>query len=206
MSLLILASQSPRRAALLKQAGFQFLVYTSDLDESAFHIEDPVAHTLTLSQKKAEAVRSELKDGLIIGADTIVFVDGHILGKPSDKNDAVRMLAVLSGKVHEVYTGLSLIDSSGKVTQDCAITRVEFRDLESWEIDNYVESGIPMDKAGAYGIQDRAGTFVKRIDGCYFNVVGFPLALFHQLLRKIWSPEQIKESMRLTEPVYSTIE
>ena len=206
MSLLILASQSPRRAALLKETGFQFLVRTSDLDESAFKIEDPVKHVLTLSQKKAEAVRPEFADGLIIGADTIVFADGHILGKPSDRQDAIRMLGMLSGKTHEVYTGISLVNPSGRIVQDCAITKVTFRDLESWEIEKYAESGIPMDKAGAYGIQDRAGTFVTRIDGCYFNVVGFPLSLFHQLLRKAWTPEQIKASMCLVQPVYSKME
>jgi len=192
-SKLILASQSPRRAALLRQMGFTFDVVPANVDENGVSSADPIAHVLELSRRKAEAVLGCVREGLIIGADTVVCIDGDILGKPSDRAEARLMLTRLSGKTHTVTTGFTLIEvSSLKSMSDFEQTDVTFRSLEPWEIGAYASSRHPFDKAGAYGIQDPSGLFVERIDGCFYNVVGFPLTKFYGALRQLWGREALQ--------------
>lgn len=183
--MLILASQSPRRAALLRQVGLSFTVIPSHIDESHAPMDDAGAHVRFLSEAKAGEVAKDQTNGLVIGADTVVVLDGRILNKPADENEASAMLESLSGQSHAVYTGLTLIGEQGKRLTDAEKTLVRFRRLSRWEIEDYIASGGPMDKAGAYGIQERAGLFVSGIEGDYHNVVGFPLALFFTLWRQI---------------------
>jgi septum formation protein len=192
---LILASHSPRRAALLRQAGFDFEILPSTVDESACQETDPVRHVLALSGLKAQAVRGKADGGLVIGADTIVCIGGKILGKPAGREEACAMLERLSGRPHEVYTGLTLIGEDHEQAAGFEKTRVHFRKLDPWEIRGYAYTDEPLDKAGAYGIQGRAALFVHRIEGCYFNVVGFPLSRFLQLLETLWTPERIRLAM-----------
>ena len=178
---IILASRSPRRIHLLHQIGLSFTVQESGVDE---HISDGIAPeevVRRLSLEKASRVAERLHDGIVIGADTIVVLDGKILGKPSSKGEAISMLSQLGGKTHTVFTGFALIDvESQKSYVDYEKTEVTFRRLSNEEIESYVESGSPMDKAGAYGIQDDFGAvFVERINGCFYTVVGFPLSKFY---------------------------
>jgi septum formation protein len=177
----ILASRSPRRIHLLQQIGLSFTVQESGVEE---HIPDGIAPeeaVRRLSLEKAERVAGRLHDGIVIGADTIVVLDGNILGKPASKEDAISMLSKLGGRTHTVFTGFALIDAaSKKFYVDHEKTEVTFRTLGKEEIENYVASGAPMDKAGAYGIQDDYGAvFVERINGCFYTVVGFPLSKFY---------------------------
>jgi len=174
---LILASASPRREQLLKQIGLDFEVIPSNFDESRVCTSNPTESAQQAAIAKAKAVAKKLSEGIVIGADTIVVYAGEVMGKPKDQSDAVRMLKQLSGKKHEVITGVALVnarDNREYVWSES--TLVWFRKLSDMEIKKYVESGQPMDKAGAYGIQGRAAAFVEKIDGCYFNVVGLPLA------------------------------
>ena len=178
---IILASRSPRRIHLLHQIGLSFTVQESGVDE---HIPDGIAPeevVRRLSLEKASRVAERLHDGIVIGADTIVVLDGKILGKPSSKGEAISMLSKLGGRTHTVFTGFALIDvESQKSYVDYEETEVTFRGLSNDEIESYVESGSPMDKAGAYGIQDDYGAvFVERINGCFYTVVGFPLSKFY---------------------------
>ncbi len=188
---IILASGSPRRAELLKRIGLQFRVMTGNVSEELKGVDDPRERVILLSERKAEAVIGEVKDGLVIGADTVVVLDDEIFGKPADPDDAVRMLMRLSGKTHDVYTGFTLIQTDGKRISDVERTAVTFRKIEPWEIIAYVETGNPMDKAGAYGIQDQSSFFVERIEGCFYNVVGFPIARFYRRLKDIWDDDMI---------------
>lgn len=181
---LILASKSPRRAALLRQIGLEFTVRTASVDEDT-DIADPEEHVSVLSRKKAEAVAETEPYAWVIGADTIVCLDGEILGKPRDAGDASRMLRRLSGRAHQVYTGFTLIPGRDRIRTDVVCTDVTFRDLSENEILAYAASGEPMDKAGAYGIQGRAALFVRSVNGCYFNVVGFPVARFYERMREL---------------------
>lgn len=175
---LILASASPRRAALLKQAGISFEVIPPRVDESRSALEDPWSLVKSLALAKAYAVAGETPSGLILAADTTVYCRGRILGKPGSALEARKMLTLLSGRKHIVVTGLALIQSPrGRVLYGCSTTRVFFRKLDRTLIDAYVASGEPRDKAGAYAIQGRAALFVERLEGCYFNVVGLPLGL-----------------------------
>ena len=178
---IILASRSPRRQALLKQIGLRFEVMESGVDEDLKDSLPPARHVELLSLRKAEAIAGGLKEALVIGADTIVVHGDTILGKPADAADARRMLMRLSGDEHTVYTGFTILDMpSQRTITDHEITTVRFRSLSEAEINEYVASGSPMDKAGAYGIQDDYGAvFVERIDGCFYNVVGFPLTKFY---------------------------
>ena len=178
---IILASRSPRRIHLLHQIGLSFTVQESGVDE---HIPDGIAPeevVRRLSLEKASRVTERLHDGIVIGADTIVVLDGKILGKPSSKGEAISMLSKLGGRTHTVFTGFAMIDvESQKSYVDYEKTEVTFRGLSNEEIESYVESGSPMDKAGAYGIQDDYGAvFVERINGCFYTVVGFPLSKFY---------------------------
>jgi septum formation protein len=188
---IILASRSPRRASLLKQIGLQFEIVPPEVDERFDVKSSPEEHVMALSMKKAESVATNIDDGIVIGADTVVMLCNEILGKPVDAIDAKRMLERLSGRVHRVYTAFTIIDKpSGRAISDCEATDVEFRDLGKEEIDKYVASGAPLDKAGAYGIQDDYGAvFVKRICGCFYTVVGFPLAKFHSAFTKMMEYE-----------------
>lgn len=176
---LILASGSPRRAELLRSAGIDFTVRVSDVDEKVLSGELPRDYVVRLSREKAQAVAAESE--LVLGADTTVVLLNEILGKPTDENDARRMLRLLSGKWHEVLTGVSLVNGA-KVTSDVAVTRVKFSKLSEEEANWYVASGEPMDKAGAYGIQGYASRFVERIEGSYSNVVGLPVQMIYRML------------------------
>ncbi len=190
---IILASRSPRRSALLRQMGFQFEIRSKEISESSVMVTDPIDRVIQLSRKKAEAVLVEVEDGLIVGADTIVCIDKKIFGKPKSPKEAKSMLQSLSGKTHEVFTGFTILETGGRSVSDYEMTRVTFRKLDGWEIDDYVNSGEPLDKAGAYGIQDSSGLFVDRIEGCFYNVVGFPLTRFYEALKKLFDREIIQE-------------
>ena len=182
---LILASASPRRAALLSQIGLTFEVYPSEIQETEQHQDmSPESVTQKLASLKARDVAERYTDGIVIGADTLVSFENELLGKPSNDKHAMKMLSRLSGKCHDVVTGVSLINlKKGQEKNWAEVTKVYFRQLQKAEIGNYIKSGEPSDKAGAYGIQERGAAFVKRIEGCYFNVVGLPLAsLVEQLM------------------------
>ena len=181
---LILASQSPRRKLLLRQIGLRFVVRPSAVREDLWDHESPEHNAKRIALSKAVEVSKNVKRGIVIGADTIVVLGRHILGKPRTKSEAKTMLKKLSGRMHTVYTAFALID----VESDRRVVRIEktkvwFRVLSNTEIEEYVQSGSPMDKAGAYGIQDDYGAvFVRRVEGCFYNVVGFPLTKFYQTL------------------------
>ncbi|MBN2104139.1 septum formation protein Maf [bacterium] len=192
---LILASRSPRRAALLKQAGFRFQIMTRPVNEENVSGLSPREHVQQLSRRKAEAVFQHMKSGTVIGADTIVHIGGRILGKPLDAEEAFGMLSLLSGRTHQVYTGLTLQEAGGVSISRTVCTDVTFRNLSEWEIKAYIDTGGPMDKAGAYGIQERACIFVSDIQGCYYNVVGFPLSEFMNMLKQIWDEEKIRRHL-----------
>lgn len=181
---LILASASPRRASLLRQIGIPFEVVPSDVSEDVTLSPEPKEHALELARRKARDVAGRRADGIILGADTVVVLDGEILGKPHGADEAVQMLRKLSGRWHEVITAVVLLDpSKGGSHEAVEVTRVKFRDLSGEEVEEYVASGESMDKAGAYGIQGMGAVLVERIEGCYFNVVGLPLARLVEMLR-----------------------
>lgn len=184
---IVLASQSPRRAKLLKQINLNFKVVTADIDESIIKNEMPVDAVKRLALQKLEAVRPNVKEGIIITADTIVVLNNKIIGKPKDEKDAEKILKMLSGKTHFVYTGFSVYNMyNNKKTTRYEKTAVTFRELNIKEIREYIQTGSPMDKAGAYGIQDDFGAvFVKKINGCYYNVVGLPLTKLYNTLTGI---------------------
>ncbi len=179
-TLIILASGSPRRRELLERLPFAFLVDAAEVDEHC--AGDPETLVRTVSLRKAQAVQQRRQTGLILSADTVVVRDG-ILGKPRDREDAARMLRILSGSWHEVYTGVTLLRGD-RQWAETAVTRVHFMQLAEVEIRRYVDSGEPMDKAGAYGIQGPAGAFIDRIEGCYHNVMGLPLAVTYRMILK----------------------
>ena len=185
----ILASKSPRRREILENLGIDFEIIVSDADESS-DISDPSALTEELSRRKGKAVYELLKaqdklDGntVIISADTVVVCDGEILGKPRDRDDAYRMLRMLSGRSHEVVSGITLI-CGDKVASAHSTTKVYFKDISDREILKYIDSREPFDKAGAYAVQGLAALFVERIEGCYFGVVGLSVNLFNELHKK----------------------
>ena len=171
---LILASGSPRRRALLTKMGYTFEIIKPDVDE---HVEGPARDVVrVLSQRKAEAAARDVHSGVIIASDTLVSLDGAALGKPEDETDARRMLHMLSGRTHEVFTGVTIIDTDHNRAQTRVVrTGVQFRNLTDAEIDQYISTGEPMDKAGAYAIQGGAGAFVEACDGSSENVIGFPV-------------------------------
>ncbi len=175
---LILASQSPRRRELLATAGFHFTVRFQPVEEIRAAGETPAGYVKRLARTKAEAAWAS-GDEIILGADTIVVLDDRVLEKPADASAARSMLRELSGREHTVITGICLRHAGGAVL-DSESTRVRFLPLDESEIDDYVSSGEPMDKAGAYAIQGLASKFVDRIGGCYFNVMGLPLALVYR--------------------------
>ena len=179
---LILASQSPRRRELLARMGLDFTVISPRIDEDAFTDPDPAALVRTLSREKALAVaRDQDPETLVIAADTVVVLDGQALGKPGDEADAIAMLSGLSGRSHEVYTGVTVCQGDRTVSEaEC--TQVTFRALTQEEIRHYVATGEPMDKAGAYGIQGFGSLLVEGIRGDYFNVVGLPVCRLGRML------------------------
>jgi septum formation protein len=182
MTKIILASQSPRRAELLATIGVRFKTQPGYIDESVLPGESPADYIMRISRAKALAVVSQHQSGLVIAADTIVVVDDQILGKPTDEEDARRMLKELSWRWHQVMTCVTLIDAAtGREAADYAITRVRFAEMRDHEIDWYISTGEPMDKAGAYGIQGKGGLFVEEVVGNYHNVVGLPLTLVYKL-------------------------
>jgi septum formation protein len=184
---LVLASASPRRAEILRAVGWHFQVAAANIDEKILDGESPTVYTERLAREKAEhiAARSS-SQSLVLGADTIVVIDGASLGKPQDEDDARRMLRSLRGRTHEVVTGVALVrpkTNENRIAHER--TRVQFAEITDREIDWYVATGEPMDKAGAYAVQGRAALFIERIDGDYWNVVGLPVRLVYRLAREI---------------------
>ncbi len=180
---LILASASPRRAELLRQVGIPFKVVIPEISEQVEGQPAPEELVFILARKKAEAVAESLDRGLVLAADTIVYYQGLILGKPADADEAGRMLRLIGGDSHEVITALYLIDAAtGRIESAISTTKVWMKELTEQEIAAYLATGEPYDKAGAYGIQGPAALFISRIEGCYSNVVGLPLSLLQGLL------------------------
>ena len=209
--MLILASASPRRSELLTQAGFSFKVHPAHIPEDPYPNEDPIAYVTRLAREKAQAVFDSLSANpkklgapcldfetwdttnpnlqpsstqslVVLGADTTVTLDNQILGKPEDSADAARMLRLLSGRTHRVITGIAVVTAHGAQVA-AEVTSVRFLTLSEKEIADYIATGEPMDKAGAYAIQGRAARWIPRVEGCYFNVVGLPIALVSTLLK-----------------------
>ena len=190
--MLVLASASPRRKELLTQAGFAFRVHASSIPEEHRDAEDPIAFATRLAREKAQAVftglashDSENDPLLVLGADTVVVSPAReILGKPKDANDAARMLRQLAGGTHSVITGVAVVSRSG-VEVAAELTYVTMTTISEVEIEAYINTGEPMDKAGAYAIQGYAAAWIPRVHGCYFNVVGLPLALVSSMLEGV---------------------
>jgi septum formation protein len=198
---LILASASPRRREILTLAGIAFEAVSSSIEERQTAGEDAEQYVLRLAREKAEAVAAKVpRGGFILGADTEVEVDGQVLGKPESPEHAARMLGLLSGRAHRVITGICVLDPGGTRRQAAEITQVYFHALSAEEIGEYVRSGQPMDKAGAYAIQGLAAKFVERIEGCYFNVMGLPVARVYRLLKESgWTASSARRPER-SEP------
>jgi septum formation protein len=185
---LILASASPRRAELLRSAGIPFTVDVSNIQEEILAGESPVEHAERLAREKAEVVAKRNPGKIVLGADTIVVVDDQILGKPRDAEDAARMLHLLSGKTHQVITGVCLTNMvpetrNPKLETGSARTRVHFAHMSPSDIEGYIQTKEPMDKAGAYAIQGIASRWITKIEGDYANVVGLPVALVWKMLQ-----------------------
>jgi septum formation protein len=191
---LILASASPRRAEILRDAGYQFTVLSSAIDETPYPDESPQDLVLRLAQTKADlAAARAVGPAILIAADTEVVLDGRIFGKPGSSDDARRMLEKLSGRTHTVFTGVALVRLPD-VERRCFVesTLVEFAPLSDEEIGRYLATGEPRDKAGSYAIQGYAARYIPRIEGCFFNVVGLPLARLQQALSELgWREEQV---------------
>lgn len=192
MKRIILASASPRRRELLEQIGIEFEIKVSDKEE-IYQSTEPEAIVKELALMKVENVSSELdaeecKHTIVIGADTIVVLEGNILGKPKDEEDAFQMISCLQGRSHQVYTGVALVvyDEVGNIhTKSRAVeTKVYVNPMEDFEIREYVDSKEPMDKAGGYGIQGRFAAYIDRIEGDYYNVVGLPISYVYQELKR----------------------
>jgi len=181
---LILASASPRRAELLRNADIAFTVEPAHIEEQALAGEPPLGYAQRLARDKARAIFAKHPDDVVLGADTVVVADEHLLEKPHDDQDAARMLRVLSGRTHQVITGVCLL-ALGFEQTEAEITEVRFSPLTESEIASYVETGEPMDKAGAYAIQGMASRWVERIDGCYFNVVGLPVPRVYRMMQAL---------------------
>jgi septum formation protein len=185
---LILASASPRRRELLAQAGYAFTVEAADVDETQRLGEDPAAYVLRLAEEKAQAIlarhrEDDIRDGplIVLGADTCVVCEGEVLGKPADGADAKRMLRRLSNRTHWVLTGIAVVSRQG-MKSEVERTEVTFSRIPETDLAMYCSTSEPLDKAGAYGIQGYAARWIPRIDGCYFNVMGFPIARIVRLI------------------------
>ena len=181
---LILASASARRQELLREAGIEFEACPADIAEDCNPGEQPVQYALRLAREKAEKVAQRFPGEFVLGGDTVVIVDDEILGKPRDEEDAARMLRLLSGRAHRVTTAVSLITPGRSADTRSLTTKVVFRDVKEEEIQRYIASGEPMDKAGAYAIQGGAAPWVVRLEGDYSNVVGLPMPLVLEMLEK----------------------
>lgn len=172
--MIILASSSPRRSKLLKDAGLTFKIVSSDIEEVYDETLEPKEIAMYLAELKAKHIAKDYPNDVVIGADTIVVYDQKILGKPKDEDDAMHMLSMLSNQCHEVYTGVSLIKNN-QIETFVSQTRVCMKPLSKLEIEAYIKTGEPMDKAGAYGIQGDGGALVERYDGDFFTIMGLPL-------------------------------
>jgi septum formation protein len=181
----MLASSSPRRTELLNRAGWPHEIMVAGIDESLRPQEDAAAYVQRLARSKAEVVALRLEQGLVLGADTTVVIEQQILGQPEDEAEARRMLQLLSGKWHEVLTGVALVRVGGETRVGYETTRVRFAELSENEINWYIASGEPFGKAGAYGIQGKASLFVEEIEGDYFNIMGLPIRLAYELANGI---------------------
>ena len=178
-----MASASPRRAQLLRDAGYAFDVAPADIDEQRFDEEMPKDYVARLAQAKAEAVVPRFPGRIIIGADTVVVIDGFVLGKPRDRVDAVAMVGRLAGRCHEVLTGVTVTNGVRSI-HGVEITKVTFTPLDLAAINSYIRTGESDDKAGAYAIQGVGSRFVERVNGSYTNVVGLPIPLVHRIIAK----------------------
>jgi septum formation protein len=194
MMKVILASASPRRAEILRDAGISFSVLSSAVDETPYSNENPTDLVQRLANAKADLVAARaVGPAIVVAADTVVVLDGHILGKPRSNDDARLMLQQLSGRTHSVLTGVSLVRlPDAERRQFVETTLVHFAPISTDEISRYLTSEEPHDKAGAYGIQGRAGRYIPRIEGCYFNVVGLPLSRLLTSMHELgWSEHEL---------------
>ena len=180
---LVLASGSPRRAEILESVGWEFTKHVADIDESEREGEKPGDYVVRLAREKAESVASKYPSEIVLGADTTVLINGKILGKPADLEDARRMLKMLAGNWHEVLTGIAIVQN-GETRSAIQRTRVKFAPMSDAEILFLAECGDPLDKAGAYAVQAQAALFIEGIEGDYWNVVGLPISLVYRLLDK----------------------
>ena len=183
---IVLASASPRRTELMALAGIEFSVLPADINEDVLPGETPAEHVMRLSQEKSDAGAGKIDGRYFIGADTVVVLDERIMGKPADEDEAFRMLSSLSGRIHEVITGFSVLDKiSGIHLSRCVRTEVTFKVLSEAEIRAYIATGCPMDKAGAYAIQGGAVHFIRSICGSYTNVIGLPMTELYETLYQL---------------------
>ncbi len=183
---LVLGSRSPRRRRILEGLGLDFIVDPPDVSEDALDGEEPHEHVTRLAREKAAVVAARHRVGTVLSADTIVLLDGRLLGKPDGPGDATRVLRMIRGRWHEVLTGLAVVRcSDGASASGHERTRVLVRDLSDREIAGYVAGGEPLDKAGSYGIQDCGSAVVERVDGCFYNVVGLPVVRFCRVLEEL---------------------
>ena len=183
---IILASKSPRRSEILETMGVEFETDVADVDESVSDTLSPVEAVCEISKRKAKKVAERhADDEIVISADTVVVIDGKIIGKPKDKEDAFNIIKSLSGRTHEVYTGFTVC-GKGRTKTDFEVTKVHFKQLCDDDIRRYVATGEPMDKAGAYGIQQKGNLFVEYIHGDYYNVVGFPISKICVTIKEIF--------------------
>ncbi len=182
----VLASASPARRRLLQNAGIEPIVRVSDFDESQIRLTDPEALVQTLAQRKAETVAAQLQSGLVLGCDSVLFVNGEIYGKPANADQAIARWHKMSGQVGDLYTGHALIDvSAHRTLVRCQITRVYFASLSDREIKAYVATGEPLKCAGCFALEGRGGLFVEKIEGCHTNVIGLSLPLLRQMLHQL---------------------
>lgn len=186
MKKLILASQSPRRKELLEKCGLPFDIEAADIDETINTQNDLKDEIRKLSIRKAQKVLASHPESIVIGSDTIVVIDNIVLGKPSNRNEAIEMLHKLSGKEHHVITGIAII-SNKKTYSDVSVNTVTFETLNDEEIEKYVDTNEPMDKAGAYAIQGIASRYIKKIDGDYYAIMGLPVSMVYEELKNISS-------------------
>ena len=178
---IILASQSPRRENILKQIGLDFEIIPSNINEDLELDLDPRKFSKYWSEQKAKAISKKNKNKIVIGADTIVYLDGEILGKPKNKEESFNMLNKISGRTHKVFTGVSIAYNEKNILKKfCEETRVTVKTISKKDILYYIDNYSPLDKAGSYGIQDWFSVWIKKIDGCYFNVMGLPISKFYK--------------------------
>ncbi len=193
---LILASGSPRRAEILASVGWEFTKDVADIDETEFKGETPEDYVQRLAREKAEKVAEKYDEAIILGADTTVVIDDQIIGKPTDLDDARRMIKMLSGNWHEVLTGIAIVRSEPSAVADglrlsfktfigIQKTRVKFAEMSNEEIEFLVQKGEPLDKAGGYAVQAQAALFIEKIEGDYWNVVGLPISLVYKLIKEL---------------------